>query len=492
MKEEKTEGGVRGWHVAGESKDVYALENFPDNFMGQGVVYGWQRKVLRALDRRGARVCLCAGNGTGKTSCVVTSAILHALLKYPGCKVVVTAGAYRQLSESLWPHIRTRTNALGGSAVGWEVLEDKVSYRHASGDVSFCISFSVTDPDKAESHHEMGRDSFLMYIIDEAKAVPDGVFAAAERCQPTVYLVVSSPGAPEGVFWKMATKGYGRMEVFKVQAMDCGHLTKGWVDTQVEMYGAESPLVRSMIYAEFVEEEGGMKVLGVEKMNAAVGNKVREVKGVRSAGMDFAAGGDENVFVVRNGNHVEKMVRWREKDTMMSVGRFITEIKQAGLEGGDCWADAGGMGIVMCDALRDAGVEVHRVNNGAAAFDSEKYANRGTEMWVRYARMIETGKVVPSEDEVTRGQLTARLIKYNAKGKLILESKDEMRARGVSSPDRADAVVLAFMGGGEFSLGDGVLNGGWPKRNFHEELDEAIDELRGVGGRAVMPGCEVA
>lgn len=463
-----------------------SLAAFPKNMLGMDT-YPWQRKILAALDKRGARVALVAGNGTGKTSIVTLSLILHSMISHPGSLVVATAGAYRQLTEALWPHLRMRTNGLGGAAVGWNVVEDRITYLHGTGEESRCIAFAVTDANKAEGHHEMGSHKWLTYVIDEGKGVPDEVFDAAERCAPTQLFVTSSPGAPEGRFFKIC-RGWGRFETFKVTAMDCPHITSQWIDMQIEMHGKDSPLVKSMIFAEFTEEDGDIKVLGQDKMNFAVATPTRKLEGTRTAGLDFAAGGDENVYTVRCGNHEERVVKWRSKDTMATVGRFLTLIKQDQLEGKDCWADSGGMGIVMCDALRDAGCSVNRVNNGESAHDDGKYMNRGTEMWVRYARMIETGKIIPPEDEDTRKQFTGRTMRFNSKGKLQLESKEEMRSRGLGSPDRADSMVLAFMGGGEFAPGVEGLK--WEKKDFHAELDEAIDRLTGKNN-AVIPGCEV-
>ena len=82
---------------------------------------------------------------------------------------------------------------------------------------------------------------------------------------------------------------------------------------------------------------------------------------------DFAAGGDENVMAVRRGNRVGIVAAWREKDTMHAVGRFIRLFQEHGLHAWQISADEGGLGVVMCDALHEAGWPVRRVNNGSPA-----------------------------------------------------------------------------------------------------------------------------
>jgi hypothetical protein len=162
-----------------------------------------------------------------------------------------------------------------------------------------------------------------------------------------------------------------------------------------------------------------------------------------SCGVDFAGGGDENAMCIRRGNKVEKVITWRDKDTMASVGRFIIEFKKAGLKEEEVYCDVGGLGLPMADALREAGWNCHRVNFGGRAHDSDAYTNRSAEMWFTVSRLLDKCEIIMPDDEVLAQQLTSRRCSANKNGKLNLESKTEMKARGLASPDRADAVVLA-------------------------------------------------
>lgn len=464
------------------------LEYFPELFLGERC-YPWQFNVLKALGERESRVLLCAANGSGKTSKVAAAAVLWHMIRFPGSLVVVTAGVYRQVAVALWQHLRLKTQGLGGEAMGWKVTEDSVIYDAPAGlGQSRCVGFSVSDPNKAEGWHRQGKDDNLLYIIDEAKGVPDGVFDAMERCQPSRLLVMSSPGAPSGRFYNLFSRGGPEYQRFRVTAFDCPHLTKEWIETQIRNYGEKSPLVRSMIYAEFAEEDNKAMVLPVQVLQKALSSPPAKVAGKLTAGCDFAAGGDENVLAVREGNYVRQIISWREKDTMAAVGRFITEFKRLGLKAEDVWADAGGLGLPMCDALREAGWDVRRVNNGEASYDPDKFANRGTEMWVRYARLVETGKVILPDDDQLHRQLTTRELKYNSRGKLVLESKDDLRKRGLDSPDRADAVVLAFCGGGVFGEDFSGLGGGHIKGSLLEQLDELGEPISSAN--SVLAGCK--
>jgi hypothetical protein len=155
--------------------------------------------------------------------------------------------------------------------------------------------------------------------------------------------------------------------------------------------------------------------------------------------IDWAGGGDETVIAIRRGNVIEPLIGWKDSDTMRSVGKAIIELKKANLRPNDVWADDGGLGKPMNDRMREQGWAIKRVNFGARAY-SDNYVNRSSEIWWETARQIERAEVILPTDEILDAQLCSRKAKIASSGKLGLESKDEMRRRGVCSPDRGDAV----------------------------------------------------
>ena len=85
--------------------------------------------------------------------------------------------------------------------------------------------------------------------------------------------------------------------------------------------------------------------------------------------------------------------------------------------------------------------------SGSAAYDTDAYTNRAAEMWYGMAKKIESAEIILPDDEDLTAQLTCRRSLVNSKGKLGVESKDSMRARGLASPDKADALALCLDGG---------------------------------------------
>lgn len=408
-------------------------------------LYDWQRKVLLDLEPRDSRVALRAANGSGKTSTVIASILLWHALVFQRSIAVTTAGVFRQVESQLWPSLRSHIAKLGGP---WEVTSGEIRYLHPNGNTSRIIGYSATDPGRAEGWHAEDHDiAPLLMVVDEAKTVSDPLFEAISRCQPTRLLIASSPGGSSGAFYRAFTKEADMWKRHAVTAFDCPHITQKQIDEVIQRYGEKHPLTRSMVYGEFVDIGNESLIINLNQLQNCLTSPPDFKPGTKIAGVDFAAGGDSNVLCVRDGNKVLPFVAWRERDTMSAVGRFIVEFKKAGLQADNIYADASGLGMVMCDALAEAGWDVNRVNFGSSAYDNDAYTNRSAEMWYGMAKKIGDSEIILPDDEELTAQLTCRRTMTNSKGKLGVESKDSMRSRGLASPDKADALALCLDGG---------------------------------------------
>lgn len=164
---------------------------------------------------------------------------------------------------------------------------------------------------------------------------------------------------------------------------------------------------------------------------------------------------------------------------MRSVGRAIVELKKANLRPSDVWADDGGLGKPMNDRMREQGWPIKRVNFGGRPY-SERYVNRSAEIWWETARQIERAELILPNDEILDAQLCSRKAKVTSAGKMGLESKDEMKRRGVTSPDRADAVcgvccVKSDLGLASFDSGSTGLD-------WLSEIQESSGEESSISG----------
>jgi hypothetical protein len=100
-----------------------------------------------------------------------------------------------------------------------------------------------------------------------------------------------------------------------------------------------------------------------------------------------------------------------------------------------------GYGHQLMDRMRKERFYLQRFNNGSPARRSEVYANLSAEWWSTIGQMIERRQTIIPNDEKLVAQLTSRRKLYDSKGREKLESKADLAARGVESPDRADALI---------------------------------------------------
>ena len=393
--------------------------------------YPWAERILHDLDAPGA-IAVKAANGAGKTTRLAAPAALWHATAFPRSLTIITSAVFRQVKEQLFPAIREHAHKFKA----WKFNDVEIEGHNGSR----ILGFSSDDPGRAEGFHA---DS-LLAIIDEAKTVSDDIFNAITRCQPNRLMLLSSPGGPQGTFYDAFHSRRKFFRTHSVTAADCPHIDPKWVAEQIEKFGEHHPLVRSMIYGEFMLDGQDGSVIPLSFIERLIQNPPPfQDNGEVSAFCDFAAGGDQNVLAIRRGNRVEIAAAWRERDTMRAVGRFIHLFEEHQLKSENISGDEGGLGRVMCDRLAENGWHLQRVNNGGTP-RNEHYSNRGAETWYEGRLKIERGEIILPNDQELIGQLSSRMGWADSRGKLALESKQDMRARGLQSPDKGDAVLGAM------------------------------------------------
>jgi phage terminase large subunit len=404
--------------------------------------YEWQAECLEAVamqDDGAQPLALVAANGSGKTANVIAPLVLWFLSKWPRGQVIITSGSFRQIEKQLWPAMRAHQ----AKFPTWDFLATEI--RTPEG--GFALGFSTDDAGKAEGWHpKTGRDTDPVFIIvDEAKTVGDEIFTAFDRCTRRFQVWASSPGEPRGQFYEAFHKRREHFHCVRAKSSDCPHIPQAKIDRDREHYGAESPIYLSMHMAEFCDA-AGMVTLPPGKLRAALESPpAKDESGEVVAFCDFAAGRDENCLAIRRGNHARVVKAWQESDTVQAARQFIQLFKEHGLFPGQVYGDSDGLGTVFIDLMADEGWRINRFHGGQAAQRSNEYANLIGEVWHESSLAIIRGEIhLSGIDPLTFEQLTTRRAEWSATGKLRVESKDDMRAQGIQSPDRADALLACI------------------------------------------------
>ena len=162
-------------------------------------------------------------------------------------------------------------------------------------------------------------------------------------------------------------------------------------------------------------------------------------------GVDPARFGDDRTaFVYRRGREIKEIQTFDKLDTMEVTGRIARMIDME--DPTMTFIDSVGLGAGIIDRLREMGYgrKINAVNAGERAFDSDKYTNKRAEMWGEMKEWLEETPVsIPDRDDL-HADLCGPAFSFDSRGRTKLEKKEDMKKRGVKSPDIADALALTF------------------------------------------------
>jgi hypothetical protein len=207
-------------------------------------------------------------------------------------------------------------------------------------------------------------------------------------------------------------------------------------------YGEDSDFVRVRVKGEFPKSSSA-QLISTALVDAAVLYKaVGYEKLPLILGVDVARfGDDQTVICARRGRKVYPLSKFREQDTMQVAGHVAEAIKR--LKPSLVNIDIGAMGAGVVDRLREQGFDVRGVNFGGEPVDKIKFANKRAEMWGVMAEWLKECGEIPDDYEL-RQDLIGPEYSYTSSQQLLLEKKESMKRRGLSSPDCADAFALTF------------------------------------------------
>jgi phage terminase large subunit len=323
---------------------------------------------------------------------------------------------------------------------GWTWLETEVRNPHGG----FLFGRATDTSGNIEGLHDQP-GSPAAILVDEAKSIRDEVLDALERCHTSYRLFMSSTGAAFGGFYQICTAKSHLWKVFHIPSSLCPHVDPAAIEADRE--NLKDNIFQIKHGAKWLYDEGD-SMISLEHVRALIENPPEHVPGRPAAFCDFAGPGDESVLALCEGNRAEIVDAWRSKDTMHSVGKFLTLFRKLNLQSYQVGGDEG-YGHQLMDRMQEEGFYLQRFNNGSPAKRSDIYANLSAEWWSTVGQLIERRQIRIPNDEKLIAQLTSRRKLYDSKGRERLESKADLKARGVESPDRADALIGAIVLGQE-------------------------------------------
>lgn len=425
----------------------------------------WQSDILEHIKAHLAdpatrcqplQIAVASGHGIGK-SALIAMIMEWAQSTCEDCKIIATAGTGTQLQTKTVPEVQ-KWFRLAINAHWWDINATSIRCKDQSHQSMWRTDFITWSKEKSEAFaglHNQGRR--IVIIFDEASAVDDLIWEVTEGAltdedTEIIWIAFGNPTRNNGAFYRAIT-GANRWVKRQIDSRTVEGTNKALLDAQIKEWGEDSDRARVRIRGEF-PRGGSTQFIDGDLVAAA---RKRVVVGHEHSpvilAVDVARFGDNRSVIMRRQGRVAEIAGGKPKgvfygmDTQKLGGMVQEAIEREKPDG--VVIDGDGIGGAVVDYLTARGygskqgmalVEFH---GGAAATDPNKYFNRRTEIWGMTKDWLEGGQI-PDEPEIET-DLTGPDYGYHpTRNCIVLESKDEMRARGVDSPDYGDALAMTF------------------------------------------------
>jgi ribosomal protein S27AE len=447
-------------------------------------IWSKQGEILDSIAKC-PRTAVKACHASGKTF-IAAAAVLWWITRHLDAVAVTTAPTWTQVERLLWGEIHTM------------VSRSKIAYPTPAATKlqlspsRYAIGLSTNEGVRFQGFH-----GDVLVILDEAPGVLPEIYEAIEgiRAGGNVRLLaLGNPIISSGPFYDAFTANREGWNLITISSFDTPNLegvtlerllemseeeldnnprpyltTRRWVREKYSEWGPGHPLWESRVLGNFPQQSEDA-LLSLTCLEQA---KLRtEGDGEIVAGLDVAGPGeDETVLCVRQGPRIILLRSWAHPDARGDVLAVLLPFKSR-LKSVN--VDTVGIGYLMAQHLKDDSLPVTEVNVGNAARDKEKYSNRKAEVYWQFRLRAMSGELAGLTDEKTIAQLAGIRYSHNSRGQIVIESKEDARKRGVKSPDRAEAVILAFA-----DMGHGILE-------FYRQEAEKVQARLG-GAETVYP-----
>lgn len=438
------------------------LAGFPDG------LDGWQRELFgdlstallaRGFDPQAPRaappiqIARSSGHGIGKSAAVgmLTQWLMSC---WPDTRGLFTATTGAQLRTRTWPEIH-KWNSRSLTGHWFEVGTGGLYMKSVLRPESWRIDGATCRPENSEAFQGLHNAAGVtLYVCDEASGVPNEIMQAIEGSltdgQP-IWLLFGNPTRSSGYFADVFGKRSSEWLTAHIDSRTARIPNKQRIEQQIKAWGEDSDYIRVRVRGLF-PRQSSWQFIASDRVAAARGATPRSLPtDPLIGGLDVARSGEnESVLAWRLGYDASSIpwTYWRIPDLMKladAVAYRVEELRSAGIVVSKLFIDATGLGAGVYDRLVQMGYGdvVVAVSSGESALLDQRYRNLGVEMWDRLKDAIQAGLTIPDDDTLSE-QLTKREYGIDEKGRLFLESKDDLRARGEDSPDRADALALTY------------------------------------------------
>lgn len=412
------------------------------------------------------REATASGHGIGKST-QVAWIILWAMSTRPHLSGTITANTTNQLNTKTWRELALwHKRAINKHWFKWTATK---FFHVEHPETWFCAAIPNTEHN-SEAFAGL-HAKYVLVIYDEASAVPDIIWEVSEGAMTTpgaMWFVYGNPTRNTGRFRECFHTQKHRWNTRQIDSRDCKMTNKEELKVWVETYGEDSDFCRVRIRGQF-PRAGSLQFIDSSVVDYCMAWEAPYESYYLLPivlGVDVARyGDDKTVIVARQGRKVLEMRKFRELNTMEVAAQVVFAIREF------CpavtFVDAVGIGAGVVDRLRQLGHDVIEVNAGTKPYEEKTYYNKRAEMWDRMRIWLKSGADIPYDTDMRQSLVGLEYGYTDAKsGELMrLERKQDMKKRGLDSPDEGDALAMTFAE----EIGDIANNFFEPSHQFEPE-----------------------
>jgi hypothetical protein len=434
----------------------------PGELAAQSVM-DWQEQVLNDLGAglisasEAIQLARTSGHGIGK-SALVAWIILWAISTFEDTKGVVTANTENQLKTKTWAELSKWHRLF----IGREYFKmtatalfstDPLHEREWRIDM---VAWSERNTEAFAGLHNQGKR--ILVVFDEGSAIPDVIWevtegALTDKNTQIIWAVFGNPTRNKGRFRECFPGGRfcHRWSSLAIDSRSIPISNKEQIDRWEQDYGEDSDFFRVRVRGVFPRVDAE-SFIPHDTVMSAIDREILVQGGTVVLGVDVGRFGDDPSVIYprcgRDGTTRPIEIHYGN-DLMTFAGKVAAAFLRH--HASICMVDGGGVGGGVVDRLRQLRIPVIDVDFGSKpdgyAGDGVRYANKRAEIWGAMKGWLADGSIpniATGENLVLSDELTAPTYTMTAKEAIQLESKKEMRARGVASPNVADALALTF------------------------------------------------
>jgi hypothetical protein len=425
----------------------------------------WQREVLAALrehikqnggkvDFDTLRLAVASGRGIGK-SALVSWLTIWMLSTRIGSTTIISANSESQLRSVTWAEI-TKWLAMSLNSHWFEVsatrlmpakwLTELVERDLKKGTRYWGVEGRLWSAENPDAYAGVHNYDGVMVVFDEASGIDDAIWSVTggfftENTPNRFWLAFSNPRRNTGYFYEAFNSKRDFWLGKQVDARTVEGTDKQVYEQIIAEYGSDSYQAHVEVYGSFPNASDD-QFIGASLVDEAMAReKYKDASAPIIVGVDPARfGADSTVIAIRQGRDIVTIKRYKGDDTMTVVGHVIEVIEE--YKPALVVIDEGGLGAGIVDRLKEQRYKIKGINFGNKSKNPIMYGNMRAQMWGEMREWLKSASI--PKDKFLKTDLISPMMKPDSRGTIFLESKKEMKSRGLASPDAADALAVTF------------------------------------------------